>query len=56
MSEDAIAALLAANSAPEAPAEPEPAPAPAETTTSGGVMSEDAIAALLSSMQDEAAK
>ena len=42
MSEDAIAALLAANAAAEAPAEPEPAPA----ETSGGKMSQDDIAAL----------
>ena len=44
MSEDEIAALLAATSAPEpeAPAEPEP-----ETKSSGGMMSEDEIAAML---------
>ncbi|MBP1543043.1 MAG: hypothetical protein J6A16_03010, partial [Oscillospiraceae bacterium] len=43
MSEDAIAALLAANAAPE----PEPAPVEEAPASSGGMMSEDAIAALL---------
>ena len=46
MSEDEIAAMLAAASAPEAetPADPEPA---AEKKSSGGTMSEDDIAAML---------
>ncbi|MDR2559451.1 MAG: hypothetical protein LBC86_07920 [Oscillospiraceae bacterium] len=46
MSEDAIAAMLAANSAPEEPAAEETAPA-----SDGGMMSEDAIAAMLAAAQ-----
>ncbi len=51
MSQDDIEKLLAG-----AAAEPEPAPAPEPPAPSGGKMSEDDIAALLQSMQDEANK